>query len=111
MGGSYFLQTGFFLVTLLLGACVHPISEEAREQVDNRTTFAMVSENPTAFLDQHLILLCISLFLFEHPIPGSLLFFHFIGFPCLLPEGDHPLDLLVADHHSLQAYRSWCFGR
>jgi outer membrane lipoprotein len=55
MRTTYFLQTFIFLTALLLGACAHPVSQEVREQVDEKTTFAMVSENPTAFLDQHLI--------------------------------------------------------
>jgi outer membrane lipoprotein len=55
MRTTYFLQTLIFLTTLLLGACAHPVSQEVREQVDEKTTFAMVSENPTAFLNQHLI--------------------------------------------------------
>jgi outer membrane lipoprotein len=35
---------------------MHPISEQAREQVSPQTTFAMVSENPSAFLDQQLLI-------------------------------------------------------
>ena len=56
MARPFFLQTALLLATLLLGGCVHPISEQAREQVDEKTTFAMVSDNPSAFLDQHLVL-------------------------------------------------------
>ncbi len=44
------------IVTLLLSACMHPISSETRKQVSPDTTFAMVSENPSAFLDQHILL-------------------------------------------------------
>jgi outer membrane lipoprotein len=50
------LKVQTFFVIMLLTACMHPISEEAREQVVPQTTFAMVSENPSAFLDQQLLL-------------------------------------------------------
>ena len=50
------LKVQTFFVIILLTACMHPISEEAREQVVPQTTFAMVSENPSAFLDQQLLL-------------------------------------------------------
>ncbi len=41
---------------ILLTACMHPISKQAREQVNPQTTFAMVSENPSAFLNQQLLI-------------------------------------------------------
>ena len=44
------------LIALPLISCVHPISEETRNEIDPKTTFAMVSEDPSTFLDQHLIL-------------------------------------------------------
>ncbi len=50
------LQLTTIVLVSLLTACVHPITKEAREQIDPQTTFAMVSENPTAFLDQHLLI-------------------------------------------------------
>ncbi|MDH3869550.1 MAG: Slp family lipoprotein, partial [Desulfuromonadales bacterium] len=50
------LKVQIFFVIMLLTACMHPISEEAREQVVPQTTFAMVSENPSAFLNQQLLL-------------------------------------------------------
>ena len=43
-------------ITLPLINCVHPISEETRNGIDPKTTFAMVSEAPSEFLNQHLIL-------------------------------------------------------
>jgi starvation-inducible outer membrane lipoprotein len=45
-----------FFSVILLTACMHPISEQAREQVSSQTTFAMVNENPSAFLDQQLLI-------------------------------------------------------
>jgi outer membrane lipoprotein len=50
------LQLTTIILVLLLTACVHPITKEVREQIDPKTTFAMVSENPMAFLDQHLLI-------------------------------------------------------
>ncbi len=50
------LQLLIIFLTLLLASCVHPISKEARKQADPQTTFAMVSENPKAFLEDHLVL-------------------------------------------------------
>ena len=44
------------ILALHLTGCVHPISRAERQQVDPKTTFAMVSSNPTAFLEHHLIL-------------------------------------------------------
>ena len=44
------------LTALPLISCVHPISEESRNEIDPETTVAMVSEDPKAFLDQHLIM-------------------------------------------------------
>ena len=56
MGFKRYMKIQIFLSVILLTACLHPISEEAREQVVPQTTFAMVSENPSAFLDQQLLL-------------------------------------------------------
>lgn len=56
MGFKRYMKIQIFLSVILLTACVHPISKEAREQVVPQTTFAMVSENPSAFLDQQLLL-------------------------------------------------------
>jgi outer membrane lipoprotein len=50
------LQLTTILLALLLVACAHPITKEVRDQIDPQTTFAMVSENPAAFLDQHLLI-------------------------------------------------------
>ena len=50
------LQRLIIFITLLLTACIHPISEEARKEIDPKTTVAMVSEDSKAFIDQHLIL-------------------------------------------------------
>ena len=50
------LQLAAIFLAFFLTACVNPITEEAREQIAPETTFAMVSENPTAFLDQHLLI-------------------------------------------------------
>lgn len=50
------LQLLIIFATLLLTACVHPISKEARKQIDPKTTLAMVRENPMAFLDRQLLL-------------------------------------------------------
>ena len=44
------------LLALLLSSCTHPISKAERQRVDQKTTLATVSDNPTAFLDRHLIL-------------------------------------------------------
>lgn len=44
------------LIICLLVSCVHPISKETRRQLDPKTTFAMVSDNPAAFLDQKILL-------------------------------------------------------
>ncbi len=52
---THILQLSMILLSLLLTACVHPITKEARVQVDPQTTIAMVSENPTAFLNRHLL--------------------------------------------------------
>ena len=49
----------FILTILSLGlltACSHPISEESRAHIDPTITFADVSENPTAFIDRHILL-------------------------------------------------------
>ncbi len=56
MRATRFLQIFTLLTVLFLCACVHPVSREAREHVSNPTTFAMVSENPAAFVDQRLVL-------------------------------------------------------
>ena len=53
---AHLLQMLTIFTTLLLTACIQPISKDVRHQVDPKTTFAMVSENPEAFLDQHIIL-------------------------------------------------------
>jgi outer membrane lipoprotein len=45
----------FIIQALILSACTHPITKEARAPIDPAITFAMVSENPTAFLDRHLL--------------------------------------------------------
>lgn len=45
-----------FILFLSLSACVNPISREAREHLDNEVTFAMVAENPSAYIDKHLML-------------------------------------------------------
>ena len=50
------LQLITILLVLLLTACTHPITKDSREQIHPETTFAMVNENPSAFLDQHLLL-------------------------------------------------------
>jgi len=52
---SYHLQLVFIITLLLLSACAHPITKETRAQIDPKTTLAMVNENPTAFLGQHLL--------------------------------------------------------
>lgn len=44
------------LTSLLLSACMHPISEPARERVDPAITSAMISENPQGFLDRQILL-------------------------------------------------------
>lgn len=49
-----FLATA--LAAFLLTACMHPISEETREQVNPALSSAMVSDNPEAFLSRQLLL-------------------------------------------------------
>lgn len=56
MRHTYHLRLLATVTVFLLAACTHPISKEVREQVADETTFAMVSESPTTFLDQHLLL-------------------------------------------------------
>lgn len=55
MRRTYHAQLIAIATLLFLGACAHPITKEAREQVNPETTFAMVSANPSAFLDQTLL--------------------------------------------------------
>jgi len=52
---AHHLKLILIIMLLLLTACAHPITKETRAQIDPKTTFAMVSENPTAFLGQHLL--------------------------------------------------------
>ena len=51
----YHVQFTAIAMLLFLTACIHPITKEAREQVNPDITFAMISANPGAFLDQHLL--------------------------------------------------------
>lgn len=53
---AHLLQILTIFATLLLTACIQPISKDVRKQVDPKTTFAMVSNNPGAFLDQYILL-------------------------------------------------------
>jgi len=55
MRRTYHAQLIAIAIFLLLTACAHPIAKEKREQVHPEITFAMVSANPSAFLDQHLL--------------------------------------------------------
>lgn len=41
---------------LLLTACTHPISEQARAEIDHQTTFAMIKAEPDAFINKQLLL-------------------------------------------------------
>ncbi|MDT8441321.1 MAG: Slp family lipoprotein [Desulfuromonadales bacterium] len=44
------------LLSLLLAGCLSPLSRTAVDRVDRDTTFAMVADNPSAYLDRHLLL-------------------------------------------------------
>ena len=55
MRHAHHLKLILIVMPFLLAACAHPITKETRAQINPETTFAMVSENPTAFLGQHLL--------------------------------------------------------
>jgi outer membrane lipoprotein len=55
MRRSCHLQSILIFTLLLLSACAHPITKETRAQINSKTTLAMVNDNPTAFLGQHLL--------------------------------------------------------
>lgn len=38
-----------------LSACIHPISKDSRSNLDPDITFAMVSDNPSAFINRNLV--------------------------------------------------------
>lgn len=44
------------LLLFFLTGCIHPISEQTREQTATGTTFSMVKTNPAAFIDEQLLL-------------------------------------------------------
>lgn len=56
MNPPYRLQFLALLLAQLLAACTNPISRQALEHVDPTTTLALVSENPSAYLDRKLLL-------------------------------------------------------
>lgn len=56
MRNTFYLQLASLFFAIFLAACTHPIAEESRARIDPATTLAMVSENPDAFLDQHLLI-------------------------------------------------------
>lgn len=49
------LHMTMLATALLMTACIHPISKEARERTDQQIDLAMVSENPKAFIDSGLL--------------------------------------------------------
>ena len=49
------LQLSIIALGVLVAACTHPISREARLNIDPQTTLAMVSDDPAAFLNQQLM--------------------------------------------------------
>lgn len=42
--------------SLLLTGCISPLPRTALDKVDRQTSFAMVADNPSAYLDRHLLL-------------------------------------------------------
>lgn len=60
------------VLPLLLAACVHPITKETRQKIDPGASLAMVSENPMAFIDQHLIVGGVVMAI-ENGVEGSIL--------------------------------------
>lgn len=53
---SIYFRITPYLLLLFMTACVHPLSQEAREQVDPELTLEMVSESPSAYLNQKILL-------------------------------------------------------
>lgn len=55
MRRSILLILTVILPLCLLTACAHPISKETRARITPGISFAAISENPSAFLDQHIL--------------------------------------------------------
>lgn len=56
MKTSLYRFLGLLLAILPVSACINPLSQQAVDKVDRETSFARVAENPTAFVDRHLLL-------------------------------------------------------